>query len=340
MSTFIAREPLDLLAVVPWAIGFHPEESAVLLTFDADEAFHARIDLPVTKPQRRAATSMFGELVARRAATQVGLILYTADAPAARAFARTVVPALTAIGADVVDVLRVADGRFHVATDPDDPGTPYDLRDHPFTVRQVLSGRTVHESRDALAASLVGGDPDDIAAVTAAADRVADRLVEVGSASSRRSQQGPSLARMLDAELRRQGRWLQRRIRSALAEPEAITATDAGRILVLVALESVREVAWAEIDRPDAPAHVELWKALVRRAPRDLRAAPAALLAFSSWLNGEGALAWCALERCFEVDPENTLGLHVAVMLESATPPTVWAPIPKRALRLFAETEG
>ena len=41
------------------------------------------------------------------------------------------------------------------------------------------------------------------------------------------------------------------------------------------------------------------------------------LLAFASWLAGDGALACCALDRCFGADPEDQLAQHVLFLLES-----------------------
>jgi hypothetical protein len=47
-STFVARSPTDLVAIVPVVLGFHPRDSVVLLTFGTPgAAFHARVDLPL-----------------------------------------------------------------------------------------------------------------------------------------------------------------------------------------------------------------------------------------------------------------------------------------------------
>ena len=52
--------------------------------------------------------------------------------------------------------------------------------------------------------------------------------------------------------------------------------------------------------------------------------APAALLAFAAWQAGHGALAWCAVDRCEEVDAAYSLARMVARILEDAVPPTAW----------------
>ena len=45
-TTLTARRPEDLLAAVPVVLGFRPCDSLVMLTFDAQRTFHARVDLP------------------------------------------------------------------------------------------------------------------------------------------------------------------------------------------------------------------------------------------------------------------------------------------------------
>ena len=66
------------------------------------------------------------------------------------------------------------------------------------------------------------------------------------------------------------------------------------------------------------------WTDVVRRAPDDLLAAPAALLGLAAWLAGHGALAWCALDRCAAVDPDHALAEEVAQLLLHAVPPRTW----------------
>jgi hypothetical protein len=62
----------------------------------------------------------------------------------------------------------------------------------------------------------------------------------------------------------------------------------------------------------------------VQRSPEDLVGAPAAVLGLAAWLAGNGALAWCALDRCTERDPENSLADLVGQLLSRAVPPSSW----------------
>ena len=340
MNPFIARNPVDLLAVVPYAIGFHPEDSVVLLAFGPQrgrrrvgESFHARVDLPLVEHEQRDVARLLREVVRRHSVGMVGLVLYTDDVAAALLFADLLVPDLIRDGVVVVDVIRVADDRFYPVDDPDDPGTPYDLSIHPFTAEQVLSGRVVHENRAALMDSLIGTDDEDACAVEAVASAVIDELLAAGHAHG---QPENSLGDLLVAE----ARWVQRQIRGYLRRPEPLPAQVAGRLTVLVAFDALREVAWAEMTRAGAHLHVELWRDLTRRAPADLRTGVGGLLAFASWLAGDGALACCALDRCFGEAPDDALAQQVISLIESTTPPSVWSPVPEDSLRVFRIQAG
>ena len=71
-------------------------------------------------------------------------------------------------------------------------------------------------------------------------------------------------------------------------------------------------------------AHVDFWADVLRRTPDPLAAAPAALLAFAAWQAGDGALAWCALDRCTEVEPDYSLARLIARALTDAISPDTW----------------
>ncbi|MCZ4500546.1 MAG: hypothetical protein JWQ74_3101 [Marmoricola sp.] len=334
MDTFTARTPVDLLAVVPYVIGFHPEDSVVMLTL-ADRTstsgpgpgpggFHARVDLPVTEHEQRGVVTLLRDVAVQHDAVLVGLLLYTEDVAAARLFCDLAVPAMTAAGIGIVDVIRADGDRFFAVEDRADPGTPYDLSTHEYTAAAVVAGRTTHESRTALQESLVGTDADDAEMVGAAASTTVDELLSTGESGA-----------SLTSELAGQAEWLADAISWYLDLDVEPGPADAGRMLVLVSFEALREVAWANMTRANAGRHVSLWRGLVRRAPAELQAGVGGLLGFSAWLAGDGALAWCALDRCFEADPDDQLGHYTAALVETATPPSVWAPVPRESLRIF-----
>jgi hypothetical protein len=98
---------------------------------------------------------------------------------------------------------------------------------------------------------------------------------------------------------------------------------DGQAVAVAVALRSgqVRDGLWRGLDRTRARRQVDLWRDLVRRLPDQLVAHPAAVLAFVAWLAGDGALSWCAIDRCTAVEPGHPLAELVSELLTAAIPP-------------------
>ena len=75
--------------------------------------------------------------------------------------------------------------------------------------------------------------------------------------------------------------------------------------------------------RGKAASHVTLWTDLTKRAPDEVRAAPASLLAFGSWLSGHGAMAWCALDQVPKGKPY-ALAKLVAAAVQTGMHPREW----------------
>lgn len=324
--TFTARSAADLIAVVPQVLGFHPADSVVLMTFGQADNLHARVDLPEDEDEQLEVVDMLAEVIARQRASRVALLLYTDDPWLAASFHDAALGRLVPDGVDVIELLRVADGRFHDAGDVHDPGTTYDLRSHPFTAEQVVRGHLVHDSREQLAASLRLVDAEDARRVAEAAAGAAS---QVGGLPD--LERVPRVARAIAEH----GHWIQRTIRRHVRRGTRLSADDAGRLLVLTSVVDLRDVALAEMTRDDAAEHVELWRDLVRRCPTALLPSAASLLGFAAWLSGHGALAWCALDRSDEVDPDYSMAACIRGLLEHAVPPSAWTPIPPDDLPIF-----
>ncbi len=329
-ASFVARTPLDLIALVPGVLGFHPQDSVVLLTFGPPGgAFHARVDLPPERAAQHEVVDVLVSAVVANGVRRAAALLYTDDVEAARSQAELLTGRLLELGVEIVDVLRIDDGRWHPMPDDGAGGTPYELETHPFTAQRVFAGQVVHRDRAELADSLVGTDEDDAVQVALAATRFAD-LVRTFAESAASA---PEL-------LRAEATWLQRRLLRRVEHGGGFGPGEAGRILVLASLVPTRDAAWATISRENSGAHVELWSELVRRSPRDLLPGVCSLLAFAAWQHGDGALAWCALDRCLDVDPDYSMAQCVAEVLTRAVPPHVWRQIREDELPVFALDPG
>ncbi len=322
-APFTVRSTADLIALVPVVIGFEPEESLTLLSFAANppgRPFHARVDLPPVdggcpdgRPDREALEQVvrsISEPVSRQRVTQAALLVHSARP---RLAAETAGPMAEALAGPrsprvrLLDSVRVHDGRWfrlpgpHVAWEPTPAdGVPFDVALHPFRLHSVVSGRVLHASREALAATL---EPDRAA------------VARVAAQSSRTPTAG-----VAEAE------WARRTVAASAASGRPLDDGGAARLLTGMRDLRVRDAAWSTMTRADAPAHAELWRDLVRRSPDALLPAPGSLLAFAAWLAGEGALAWCALDRVRAVEPGYSLAGLVAGALEHACDPRVWSP--------------
>ena len=301
--TLTARNPEDLLAMVPVVLGFVPHDSVVMLTFGADRAFHARVDLPDHPDDLPDLVPVLLEPARHHGVRRVVLLAYTADP----AWAETVTGVLRrAFHHHDIEVLgRIAADGWRWWALPresaDDPGTGYDVSAHPFLVEAVLHGIVTLGSRAELAATL---RTDPVAAAEVA------RRVGVGPPAP-----GQSAA---------EATWAAALVRRCTAVGTRPETGEVARLLAGLRDLSVRDAAGLSLSRVDATAHVEFWRDVVRRSPPDLLAAPAAVLGFAAWLAGQGALAWCAVDRSREADPDYGLAGVLAEALTSAVPPSSW----------------
>lgn len=290
-----ARTPEDLLAVVRVVLGFEPAASVVMLTLGARHAFHARVDLPADVVDLAEVVDLLLRPAVGHRAQRVVFVVFTDDDRRAWRAIRALERRFDSAGIEVLEALRVHGGQWHRRSGPTrSRGVAYDISTHPFVTAAVVEGRVLHGSREALADTLAGR-PDQVAAVE-------------------RSLPQPGASAAWVAQL------VARHADSASAPSDAESA----RLLLAVADPQVRDAAWAGIGREAARRHVELWSGLVRRCPEDLVPHAAGVLAFAAWLAGDGALAWCAVDRARAVDPAHSLVDLVADLLEGAVPPSQW----------------
>jgi len=118
--------------------------------------------------------------------------------------------------------------------------------------------------------------------------------------------------------------WAVGRVQQFQRDGVRLDNPDAARLLVAVEAIPVRDQLWLGMNRSNAVSHAALWTDMTKRAPDEVRTAPASLLAFGSWLSGDGAMAWCALDQVPEGKPYALANL-VAAAIESGMHPREWA---------------
>lgn len=297
-TTLTAKRPEDLLAAVPLVLGFEPEDSLVMLTFGADHQFHARLDLPRERDHLEPCVDALLRPAIRHRVQAVVFVVYADGGPLVRRLAQQLSRRFRRSGIRVIDCLRAHEGRwFALPPRADVPahGVPYDVSGHEFRAAAVYDGRVTLGSRAELVAG-VAGDPTAVAE-TERALVVAEPL---------------NLAGLIGLVSR------------SLPHGRVADTDDLASLLLALADDKLAHQAWSGMRRDEAAAHVTLWTDVVRRAPDGLVADPAAILALAAWLAGDGALAWCALDRCLPREPGHPLGTLMSTILTEAVPPATW----------------
>ncbi|MEV1286720.1 DUF4192 domain-containing protein [Micromonospora sp. NPDC049679] len=314
------RSTADLLAAVPYLLGFHPTDSIVVVALRGSKiTFAARGDLPdrqASSVTPGAAAAHVAAVVARQEAESATVIGY---GPAER-----VTPAVDAVraaldhrGVRVLDVLRLTDGRYwsYTCGNPEccpPEGVPFDATTSQIAAAATLAGQVALPDRASLTrqvAPLGGLTRESMRQATTRAD---ERLAEL-------LDQAPSADLPGGRTLREAGVAAVRTAMERHRERGRLTDDETAWLSVLLPHVPVRDFAWERIGDDDW--HVELWTDVVRRAEPDLVAAPASLLAFAAWRSGRGALARVALERALRCDPGYSMALLMAEVLQRGVAP-------------------
>lgn len=277
MSSLAIDSPSDLIAYVPNLLGFHPESSMVCVAFGGGPT--SRVDLPDSPEEMPDFLDMLCDVYLQHHPTrQVALLAFGDDSRACLEALAALGEALSSDGrgpsipamlwVDGDEWLDVLDG----TTGTVDPSSRLRM-DAEFAGRgQALpTGR-----RSDLAASLQG-DPAPVAALLPAAAQRAARLDM--------------------AEIHAETEWFGSRLEVFLTDRKPLSDAEAARVLAALGDGGVRTAAEVRMTCADAAVHTEFWQDLVRRAPEEVKAMPAAMLALSAYLDGHGARAWVALDQ-------------------------------------------
>ncbi|MBN9098981.1 MAG: DUF4192 domain-containing protein [Pseudonocardia sp.] len=287
-------EPAELVAALPYLLGFHPRESLVLVATGGSSGrrlgLTVRVDLPPPDDVGAVAEAVVASLMLDDPAGAAVVVLSAGADPPARALVDHVVDHLGSRGLDVHTVMwaesATAGARWSCFDDP-----------------ACCGGLVPDPAATAFAAAAVARG------AVARADR-ADLEHQVAAAD------GARLARR-EAMIVDDAAVLPDRTAALAAVDAALRDAAAGRLVLddeqVVALAAalsdvrVRDAAMLRGAGPMAAAAEHLWAALCRETPDPEAAEPAALLAVSALLRGDGALAHVALDRAERAWPGHRL---------------------------------
>jgi hypothetical protein len=323
--TLTVRSTADLIAAVPYLIGFHPTESVVVVAMRGPRVvFAARGDLPDGGPPGEA-QEIADYLVAVVAAQEAETVTVLGYGPPERV--TPVIDAVRAsfgrrsagpVGPELVDALRITDGRYwsYICDNPGccpPEGTPVDVSGSRFAAEATLAGQVALPDRAALIEQVAPVDGLRRLGMRQATDRAEERLVEVLEAA-------PPADVLGGRTLRRVG---EAAVDAAMArhrEGGLLTDDEVAWLSLLLAHIPVRDLAWERCDGDDW--QIALWADVLRRVDPGLAAAPASLLAFVAWRSGQGALAAVALDRAFDAEPDYSMAMLLADVLHRGVPPS------------------
>jgi hypothetical protein len=296
----VVQSPDELLAAMAHVLGFKPEESIILVPFGRGLPI-TRVDLPMSARDREEVWDAIGDVYGHRARpdARVGIVCITEDRRNAELASQHLATRLETVG--VTTHLRLwVDGERWREFNTGVTGLQTPATAERIAAKTVLTGDVQPAaSRASLAASMVG-DREPIAGVLPEA--------RVAAAAS-----NPSVER----------EWALDRLEQFHADGNRLSDVDGARMLVTLETISTRDALWQDMSRQNTASHMALWTDLTRRAPDEVRAAPAAMLGFASWLHGDGAKAWCALDQV-PADRPYSMAAIVASALQNGIHPQEW----------------
>lgn len=326
--TLHVRTTTDLLALIPFLLGYHPESSLVLIVRDGD----GRLILAghTTLPTAHADLGWLSTSMSRLAARLTGHLDVSAVLAGygpARRVERAVHAAAGALdqtGIPISEALRVADGRFwHLGSEQTGPpdGTVFDPAGSTVTAEAVYAGLVALPDRAAFTATLdpVTGPARTgmIAATAAACQFLADLMDAAAPAAGHEPDAAldTPVGQALQHAARTYLGLVQDRYRSGQPADDEHAAT----LTVLLALPTLRDFAARHTTAE--PWQLTMWHDLVRRAEPEFATVPATLLALAALQAGNGTLADIAIRRALDTDPDDPFARLLAQALAAGIAP-------------------
>ena len=308
--------PHDLLAAIPFLIGYHPIDSLVLVSIKDDCVGMAmRIDYPIDQSE-----IAFDLCASHISADEADGALIVAYQPRERSDGDEVLAqttaALSRAGIAIYESILIAEGSYR------------SLLCHDITCCPI-EGRPVppHDSSRIAMESVVAGHPMPFASFAELGTSVRSNLLAQEEQWLERVQK--SYVDPSDSDLNN----LQRDGATAVIDlaNDFIThgiSTDQDLIAHVLGRLSeiqVRDFALGSHDGESAVGYQSMWMHLLRSAPPGFVAPVACLAAAIAYEHGDGALARAALDRAFADSPTYSLALLLKRVFSAGWPPQSFA---------------
>lgn len=318
-----------ILAMVPYLLGFHPDNALVLVLFDQRRVvLTLRLDITQLLDDPAGVAQFADTQMHRVAAGRVLIVAYTdepdpdvATTVADLGLALDVEALSRSEQSPVLDVIHVAAGRYRslTCTDPDCcPAEGHDYQavlDDPAAAEAVLNGLPARTNRDALRALITpGSEPGD--------DAYQRTIAETAHQAEGTSPL--AVAQAMDRQLR------------AIEDTNQLPAPQTLAELTGLALNpSARDVATLRIERSSSDLWAQVWAAAARRTDGLAVVAPLGLVGLAAWARGDGALVTLSLEEAEQRCPDHGLVTVLRDVVAQGLHPDVWARMRDQSLAEF-----
>ncbi|GAA1218515.1 DUF4192 domain-containing protein [Prauserella alba] len=342
------RRPEQLLASLPYLLGFTPADSLVLLTHtpDGTEAHTIGHVMRTDIPDVTAVPELASPLrVPLSDAVAVTVVLVGGDppddGPAHRDVLQALAVVMTDLGVPIDHALWTPEirlgARWCCYRDEQCGGELPDPTASTMAAVTTHAGQLTYGSREAMEHALDSDGDEVLARRAALLDLAASR--DKTRATARDEELEGAYALVGDV-LARFRNGVDGGIDPVLSDREVVALSRA------LTHHELRDAAFGVCWPPRsdlAVAAERLWTVLVRGAPAPERAEAAALLAYTAYLRGDGPLAGVAVAKALDAHPGHTLARLLDQALARAVPPETLAGLAQnrgRPLVLRADGSG
>ncbi|MBB0231978.1 DUF4192 family protein [Streptomyces calidiresistens] len=358
----VLRGAAELVDALPHLLGFHPEDSVVLVAVHRDGGrLGGRVRAPIPESPvdwPRAADAVARCLLEgsrRREGVPASAVLYLCRDPRSgesprqvmerlRPFATLVRSSCDALAVPVHEALCLSGDRYWPYTRPAAVACPPEGLPRPrpghseLAAASVLAGvpmpPTLGEMERRIAPARGAAAADQVRAMDEALAALVPRVLGDGADPGALREETVESVRRLVGRFRRGGTEPRRGpVSAADARDDALlSSTEAATLLLGLQDREARDGAARWQEGPDGRAALRLWRALARRCVAEYRehaAAPLTLVGWTAWSLGDAVEARIALARALDADPRCVMaGLLYAAVNEGLDPEPL-----RRALR-------
>lgn len=331
--TLRLKSPSELLAIVPYLLGFEPSDSIIVICVaDSRIGLTQRLDLPAAGEGEAVVRSLMPNLT-REHPDQVLLIAYEDKPDRSAEAVHALTAALTAVGIPIHDRIVVRDGRWR-SLDCDEPsccpvkGQPVPVSaEVPALASEFIAHElSPHADRNAVVAQLEAGPEFVSAADLKAAEALGQGdlpavWAQILDAGDSPAQITPAMAASACVSLR------DVQVRDGLVAWLTPGTLDPAHLPAEVqSLISGMNREWTQ-HRPDTGAIIAMNRVQARLVrlcamlPDGHAAAALTVLACFTWWRGSGALTRAALDRALRCQPDYRLALLLQQMVDLAIRP-------------------